>query len=341
MKKLPLAGMKTPIADARVRGDTLRVLPPRSPPKKGMTPQGASLKPRRLSKIRPESMIIGEATERAPRSPRRVNNLLGQRRRTVGGRSQIEADNLRYSPKRNGKGNVKNTGGLDEYLEKVATLSPSKRLARGNTSPAKYASQLPPHIATQNTTDMVLFDISEDTEFEQRNYILWVQDKLKLYKAMYRKYSTMARRGTKQATFDDIGSKLESMSLQAVMQFLRDFKIGNYEFLKTSEVKQLVLKINQKYERSDYKSLDLECFIEFCLQMGFFMYLDETSKPSEFMPRFLERLRDASVASKQPLFQKFFEDLMFDEMLVNHAASQGAIGDDTNKGLYEHADKKQ
>ena len=88
------------------------------------------------------------------------------------------------------------------------------------------------------------------------------------------------------------------MSLQAVSQFLRDFRVGNYEFLKTSEVKQLVLKINQKYQREEYKSLDLECFIEFCLQMGFFMYLDVTSKPSEFMPRFLERLRDASLASK-------------------------------------------
>ena len=118
-----------------------------------------------------------------------------------------------------------------------------------------------------------------------------------------------------------MGSQAESMSLQAVTQFLRDFKIGNYEFLKTSEVKQLVLKINQKYDSQDYKALNLEGFIEFCLQMGFFMYLDITSKPSEFMPRLLERLRDASLASKQPLFQKFFEDLMFDEMLVNHAAS--------------------
>ena len=78
-------------------------------------------------------------------------------------------------------------------------MSPSKTRARGSTlnSPAKYANLLPPHPATQATTELVLFDIGEDTEFEQRTYINWVKDKLKLYKAMYRKYSTMARKGTK------------------------------------------------------------------------------------------------------------------------------------------------
>lgn len=43
---------------------------------------------------------------------------------------------------------------------------------------------------------------------------------------------------------------------------------------------------------------------------------DQKDKPSDFMPMLMERLREASYASKTPLFQKYFEDLYYEEALV-------------------------
>ena len=43
---------------------------------------------------------------------------------------------------------------------------------------------------------------------------------------------------------------------------------------------------------------------------------DGKEQPSDFMPLLLERLREASYESKSPLFQKYFEDLYYEEALV-------------------------
>lgn len=48
--------------------------------------------------------------------------------------------------------------------------------------------------------------------------------------------------------------------------------------------------------------LNLEGFIEFLLQLGYFMYIDLSSKPSEFLPLLFNRMRDAAFASSKPMF---------------------------------------
>lgn len=55
--------------------------------------------------------------------------------------------------------------------------------------------------------------------------------------------------------------------------------------------------------------LNLEGFIEFLLQLAYLMFMDVTSKPSEFVPLLFSRMREASYASSKPLFQAQFEDL--------------------------------
>lgn len=55
--------------------------------------------------------------------------------------------------------------------------------------------------------------------------------------------------------------------------------------------------------------LNLEGFIEFLLQLAYFMFTDVTSKPSEFVPLLFSRMREASYASSKPLFQTQFEEL--------------------------------
>lgn len=98
---------------------------------------------------------------------------------------------------------------------------------------------------------------------------------------------------------------------------MRDFQVEQSEFLKTEEVKRLVVLINKKYERphEHAHALDLEGFVEFLLQMGDKMF-DQKDKPSDFMPLLLERLREASYAARTPLFQKYFEDLYYEDALV-------------------------
>ena len=38
------------------------------------------------------------------------------------------------------------------------------------------------------------------------------------------------------------------------------------------------------------------------------MHRETTEKPSEFLPMLFDRLKDASLSSKAPLFQRLFED---------------------------------
>jgi hypothetical protein len=54
--------------------------------------------------------------------------------------------------------------------------------------------------------------------------------------------------------------------------------------------------------------LDLEGFIEFVLQIGFYLFKDIAPRASKFLPHLFERLREVSSASKTPLFQRLLED---------------------------------
>lgn len=63
-----------------------------------------------------------------------------------------------------------------------------------------------------------------------------------------------------------------------------------------------------QFNSSNY--LNLEGFIEFLLQLGYFMFTDYADgRPSEFLPLLFNRMRDASFASSKPLFQAQFEEL--------------------------------
>ena len=72
------------------------------------------------------------------------------------------------------------------------------------------------------------------------------------------------------------------MSLAAINTFLADFKITKTDFVRREDMKKIVQLINLKQHHSSRSSseLDLEGFIEFILQLAYFMYQDQTSFPS-------------------------------------------------------------
>lgn len=50
-----------------------------------------------------------------------------------------------------------------------------------------------PHYREYNSNpyfeQILLYDINDDSEAEQEKYIFWIKEKLKLYKAMFKKYA--------------------------------------------------------------------------------------------------------------------------------------------------------
>lgn len=90
--------------------------------------------------------------------------------------------------------------------------------------------------------------MNQDSEAEQKQYLQWVKDKLKLYKAMFNKYasSKAEKSRVKHATFEALLDQKASMSLASVYQFLADFKISKAEFAKRDDIKKIVKLINLK-----------------------------------------------------------------------------------------------
>jgi len=130
---------------------------------------------------------------------------------------------------------------------------------------------------------------------------------------MFHKYSAGTNeksRALYKGTFEAINDSKNSMSLTAVFQFLADFKITKLEFAKREEIKRIIKLINLKQETqiNAYSNLDIEGFIEFNLQLAYYMYRETSERPSKFMPMLFERLKACSLATKTPLFQKLFED---------------------------------
>lgn len=83
---------------------------------------------------------------------------------------------------------------------------------------------------------------------------------------MFRKYSTMLPK-SQHLSMSELQKRPKLISQEILGQFLRDFQVEQSEFLKTEEVKRLVVMINKKYERPNEfsHSLDLEGFVEFLL----------------------------------------------------------------------------
>lgn len=141
-----------------------------------------------------------------------------------------------------------------------------------------------------------LYEVNEDSSAEQHKYLQWVKDWLKLYKAMFQKYADGAIGNSKKpGTFDNIVDAKKFMNLACVFAFLQDFKVTKVE-ARREDVKRIIQLINIKQE-SNFKTtsdLDLEGFIEFNLQLGFYLYREYSIRPSNFMPMLFERFKEVS-----------------------------------------------
>ena len=69
-----------------------------------------------------------------------------------------------------------------------------------------------------------------------------------------------------------------------------------------------MINIKDQSNINPVSDLDLEGFIEFVLQLGYFLYKDVAPRASKFLPMLFERFREVSIASKTPLFQRLLED---------------------------------
>jgi hypothetical protein len=71
---------------------------------------------------------------------------------------------------------------------------------------------------------MRLYD-PDEWEEEGPKYVAWVKQYLRLYKAMFHKYSAISKNkgGIKKNTFDDLHNQRSIMNLFEIITFLNDF----------------------------------------------------------------------------------------------------------------------
>lgn len=142
-------------------------------------------------------------------------------------------------------------------------------------------------------------------------YVAWVSNYLKLYKAIFHKYSAMniSRSITRKAiTFDDMNSQKSVLGTPEVYNFLSAFKITScFPHIKREDIKRVIKLINLQGNEINQSTLSLIGFIEFVLNIGRLAY-PEIDKASIFMPLLFSHMKDVSLSSKQPLFQRLFED---------------------------------
>ena len=146
-----------------------------------------------------------------------------------------------------------------------------------------------------------------------------MKEHLKLYKAMFHKYATVSANkiNIRKVTFDDIKDQQNTMSLTDVFSFLNDFKIlqtfgqssKNILKIKREDIKSIIKMINLKNQNHTRTQADLDItgFIEFVLQIGHFTH-DRSTKASIFLPSLFDHFKTLSLVSKQPLFQRLFQD---------------------------------
>ena len=114
-----------------------------------------------------------------------------KRRKSVDPRRQMANDAARAIP-----------------LRKTELKRPAFHVRRETHSPMKARSYKPAYgdesynrygnlLKATPADDLWLFDIQDQAKFEQQWYVNWVKDKLKLYRAIFKKYSQMPRAGIK------------------------------------------------------------------------------------------------------------------------------------------------
>ena len=150
-------------------------------------------------------------------------------------------------------------------------------------------------------------------ESELEKYMVWLKQHMKLYKAIFHKYATVSQNklSVKKLTFDDMRDQKNTMSLTEVFAFLNDFNMNKNFTIKRDDIKKVIKLINliDKHPTHVKNSADLDLygFIELILQLSHFVNGNHP-KPSVFLPMMFNYLKNQSLASIKPLFQRLFED---------------------------------
>lgn len=190
---------------------------------------------------------------------------------------------------------------VPDAAQPIGALPKTRKLPRYPPERAKA------RVALQEP-EVRLFSISAASEEEQSRYVAFVKDKMKIYRALFDRYAQGPAPGQRSLTFEGLRKAKEVVSLPQIHKFLQEFRIGRQEFLKPTEVKQMVKLINLQShaERSRIAELDLEGFIEFLLQLGHYTEGAGGAPASEFMSSLFERLAFASLQSDVPLLRHVF-----------------------------------
>jgi hypothetical protein len=109
-----------------------------------------------------------------------------------------------------------------------------------------------------------------DYEGEGPKYISWIKQYLKLYKAMFHKYTAISKNknGLKKQTFEQLEKQRNIMNLFETFTFLNDFRIlQNFPEIKRDDIKNLINYSNLKRSNvtGNNSEIDLEGFIELIL----------------------------------------------------------------------------
>jgi len=110
------------------------------------------------------------------------------------------------------------------------------------------------------------------------------------------------------------------MTVRSVFLFLSDFKISRQEFKGRDEIKHIIKLVNLKQHGNQSKihQFDLEGYIEFMLQMGWFMFNNISDIPQTFMRMLFERLGETDEAN-EPQFKKLFDASLPIQTIKNDA----------------------
>lgn len=92
--------------------------------------------------------------------------------------------------------------------------------------------------------------------------------------------------------------------------YLNDFKVWqNFPRVKRNDIKVLIQKINLQdmTGRAQTTDLNMEAFVSFQQQLAYMAY-DRIPQCNIFIPMFHKYCKEISLNSKEPLFQRLFED---------------------------------
>lgn len=155
-----------------------------------------------------------------------------------------------------------------------------------------------------------LYDIAEAGAKGEKDYIDFVDQRLRIYKTIFEKYSRLSN--MRQDGFGNMLQNSQTMNLVEIFKFLSDFRLQQGELKSRDQTKVVVKHVNDKMSLQDpgvskVHELDLVGFIEFMLQLGYHQSDNYTEEPVKFMQSLFDKVRDNS--QSLPLLNKFFAQL--------------------------------